>query len=458
MEKSKIAFTFLFAFVFISINVVAQELWSLEKCINYAFEHNIQIKQSVLDVESSGEDLLQSKLSLLPTLNASASHNTGWGRSLDMATYRYTNKTTRQMYFSLNSDITLFNGLQQVNTIRKRQFDYLAKKYNSDKIKNDMSLNIAAAYLQILFNTELVNNAKRQVEITRQQIIRTKKQVEAGVLAKGNLLDIEAQGANEEVNLVNAKNRLTLSYLDLMQLLDLKSDIQFDIEKPQLDINAKPQLLPVNTIYNTAIGIMPEIKSAEYSLKSAEQSLAIARGQRSPRLTLNGSYGNNYSDQIKKSYDPTSPDFNMEKPFWDQIADNRNITLAFRLYIPIFNGFQVSNYINKSKIYKETANLNLELEKNNLRKRIEQAYTDAIAAYKTYQARKKSVESLRESFKYAQEKLNVGMLNSTDYNVAKIQLSNAESDLASAKFDYIFKTKILDFYLGKEITLKDISK
>jgi len=178
MEKSKIAFTFLFAFVFISINVVAQELWSLEKCINYAFEHNIQIKQSVLDVESSGEDLLQSKLSLLPTLNASASHNTGWGRSLDMATYRYTNKTTRQMYFSLNSDITLFNGLQQVNTIRKRQFDYLAKKYNSDKIKNDMSLNIAAAYLQILFNTELVNNAKRQVEITRQQIIRTKKQVE----------------------------------------------------------------------------------------------------------------------------------------------------------------------------------------------------------------------------------------------------------------------------------------
>ncbi len=458
MKKQTIFFIPVFVFVLISINVVAQELWSLEKCINYAFDHNLQIKQSTLDVESSGEDLLQSKLNILPSLNASASHNTGWGRSLDMATYRYTDKTTRQMYFSLNSDITLFNGLQQINTIRKRQFDYLAKKYNSDKIRNDMSLNIAAAYLQILFNIELVNNAKRQVEITKEQIERTKKQVEAGVLAKGNLLDIEAQGANEEVNLVNARNRLSLSYLDLMQLLDLKSETQFDIEKPELEITAKPQLLPVNTIYNTALGIMPEIKSAEYSLKSAEKSLAIARGQRSPRLTLNGSYGNNYSDQIKKSYDPTSPDFNLEKPFWDQIADNRNITMAFRLSIPIFNGFQVSSYINKSKIYEETANLNLEIQKNNLRKRIEQAYADAVAAYKTYQARKKSVESLRESFKYAQEKLNVGMLNSTDYNVAKIQLSNAESDLAAAKFDYIFKTKILDFYLGKDLTLKDIAK
>ncbi len=437
--------------------MAAQKLWSLENCIDYAYDHNLQIKQSELDVEASGDDLLQSKLNMLPTLNANASHNTGWGRSVDMATYRYTNKTTRQMYFSISSDITLFNGLQKVNTIRKQQFDYLAKKYNSDKIKNDMSLNIAAAYLQILYNTELVNNAQRQVSITNEQISRTKKQVEAGTLSKGNLLNIEAQGANEEVNLVNAKNKLMLAYLDLMQLLDLNSDTKFDIEKPHLDITAKPNLLPINTIYNTALGIMPQIKSAEYSLKSAGMSLAIAKGQRSPRLSLSGTYGNNYSDQIKKSYDPTSPDFNLDKPFWDQLADNRNITMAFRLSIPLFNGFQVSNYIDKSKIYQENASLNLEIEKNQLRKNIEQAYTDALAAYKTYEARKKSVKSQRESFKYAQEKLNVGMLNSTDYNVAKIQLNNAESDLTASKYDYIFKTKILDFYLGRNLTLKDMA-
>ena len=457
MNKKFVLFLPVIIFLAVNLKLAAQELWSLEDCINYAFEHNLQIKQSYLDVEASQDDLLQKKLNFLPSLNASASHNTGWGRSVDMATYRYTNKTTRQMYFSVNSDITLFNGLQQVNDVRRQQFDFLAKKYSSDKIKNDISLNIAAAYLQILFNIELTNNARRQVEITKEQIDRTRKQVEAGVLAKGSLLEIEAQDANEEVNLVTAKNRLTLSYLDLMQLLDLKADSAFDIEKPNLEITAKPELLPVSSIYHTALGIMPEIKSAEYSLKSAERSLAIARGQRSPRLSLTGTYGNNYSDQIKKSLDPTSPDFDVTKPFWDQLADNRNITMAFRLTIPVFNGFQVSNYIRKSKIYQESANLTLELEKNRLRKNIEQAYTDAVAAYKTYEARKRSVASYREAFKYAREKFDVGMVSATDYNVAKIQLNNAESDLAASKYDYIFKTKILDFYLGRDLTLKDIA-
>lgn len=457
MKKQWFFFVPVFIFLIFSLNAAAQGLWSLEKCINYAFDHNLQIKQSVLDVEASGDDLLQSKLNNLPSLNASASQNTGWGRSVDLATYQYTDKTSRQMYFSVNSDITLFNGLQQTNTIRKLQFDYLAKKYNSDKIRDDISLNIAAAYLQILFNIELVNNARRQVDITKQQIVRTTKQVEAGVLAKGNLLDIQAQGANEEANLVNASNKLTLAYLDLKQMLDLKADTPFDIDKPALDITAKPQLLPVSSIYDVALGIMPEIKSAEYSLKSAGRSLAIAQGQRSPRLSMTGSYGNNYSDQIRKSNIPSNPDFNVTKPFWSQMADNRNISLGFRLSIPVFNGFQVSNYIKKARIYQENANLNLEIAKNRLRKNIEQAYTDALAAYKTFEARKKSVVSLRESFKYSQEKLNVGMVSSTDFNIAKTKLNNAESDLSAAKYDYIFKTKILDFYLGRDLTLKDIA-
>jgi len=279
----------------------------------------------------------------------------------------------------------------------------------------------------------------------------------ANIQNKGNLLDIQAQGANEEANLVSATNKLTLAYLDLKQMLDLKADTPFDIDKPALDITSKPELLPVSSIYDVALGIMPEIKSAEYSLKSAGRSLAIVQGQRSPRLSMTGSYGNNYSDQIRKSNIPTNPDFNLIKPFWSQMADNRNISLGFRLSIPVFNGFQVSNYIKKAKIYQENANLNLEIKKNKLRKSIEQAYTDALAAYKTFEARKKSVVSLRESFKYSQEKLNVGMVSSTDFNVAKTKLNNAESDLSSAKYDYIFKTKILDFYLGRDLTLKDIA-
>jgi outer membrane protein len=327
---------------------------------------------------------------------------------------------------------------------------------------NDISLNIAASYLLILFNIELVNNAQRQVDISKQQIERTEKQVEAGALARGSLFDIQAQGASEEANLVNAKNNLMLAYLDLMQLLDLEASEEFDIEKPQFEINQAPSLLPPEIIFNKAVEIMPEIKSAEYSVKSAERSLAIAKGMRSPRLYATGQYGSTFSDQIYE-IEGTDPVTGLPilgdnvKPFSDQFADNRYGSLFFGLQIPIFNGYQVSTNIKKSQIYKEAVDLNLEIEKNRLRKDIESAYADAIAAYQTYIARKKSVESFQEAFVYIEEKFDVGMVNSTDYNVAKIQLNNAESDLASAKYDYIFKTKILDFYLGRNLTLNDIA-
>ncbi len=457
--KKKIIFLIpLFGLLIIGMSVSAQQPWSLEKCINYAYENNLQIKQSKLGAESSKESLVQSKWKFLPSFNASVSQNTGWGRSIDMATYRYTNKKTNQAYGSVSANLTLFNGLQNINNLREKQFEYLAKKYNSEKIRDNIALNIAASYLQILFNIEQVNNAKRQVEISKKQIDRTKKETEAGTVARGNLLDIEAQGANDQVNLVKAQNKLMLAYLDLMQLLDIKGDTVFDIEKPNLIIAQKPHLLPIQSIYNQALGIRPEIKSAEYTVKAANRTLAMAKGRRSPTLSLNSSYGNNYSDQIRLSNNPTDPGFNETKPFWDQLRDNRNVTLGFRLTIPILNGFQVSTNIKQSKISLENANLSLKIEKNNLRKSIEQAYADALAAYQTYIAREKSVASLKESFKYAQEKLNVGMLSSTDYDVAKVKLFNAESDIIAAKYDYIFKTKILDFYLGRSLTLKDVSR
>lgn len=457
--KKKIIFLLpLFAFLFIGVSLTAQQEWSLEKCINYAYENNLQIKQSKLNAESSKESLLQSKLGFLPSFNASISQNTGWGRSIDMATYRYTNKRSSQAYGSVNANLTLFNGLQNVNNMRQKEFEYLAKKYNSDKIRDNIALNIAASYLQILFNIEQVHIAKRQVEISNKQIERTKKEAAAGTVARGNLLDIEAQGANDQVNLVTAQNKLMLAYLDLMQLLDIKGNTAFDIEKPNLIITQRPDLLPIQSIYNHALGIRPEIKSAEYSVKAADRALAMAKGQRSPTLSLNSSYGNNYSDQIRVSNNPLDPGFKETKPFWAQLNDNRSITLGFRLTIPILNGFQVSTNIKQSKISLENADLNLEIQKNNLRKSIEQAYTDALASYQTYVAREKSLISLKESFKYAQEKLNVGMLSSTDYDVAKVKLFNAESDIIAAKYDYIFKTKILDFYLGRSLSLKDIIK
>jgi len=446
--------------VIFSLNIVAQELWSLEKCIDYAYENNLTIKQSQLDAMSADNDYKQSKLGMLPTLNSSVSQRYNWGRTPNPQTNIYNTEQSQQFFVDLNSDVTLFSGLQQVNNVKQKQYEYLIKKYDSDKIRNDISLNIAAAYLSILFNIELVNNAQRQVDVTKEQIEKIHKQVDAGAVAKGNLYDIQAQGANEEANLVNAKNNLMLAYLDLKQLLDLEASANFDIEKPNLEITGTPTILPSDMIYNKAVTIMPEIKSAEYSVLSAEKTLAQAKGAYSPRLYASGSYGTTFSDQIREIKginESGGIDYGNTIPFGDQFKNNRNGALLFGLQIPIYNGYQVSTSVKKSKIYKEAVDLNLQLEKNKLRKNIESAYADALAAYQTYVARNKSVESYRESFKYTEEKFDVGMVTATDYNVAKIQMNNAESDLASSKYDYIFKVKILDFYLGRSLTLSDIA-
>ena len=245
-----------------------------------------------------------------------------------------------------------------------------------------------------------------------------------------------------------------MAYIDLKQLLDIPANAKFDIVKPKLEITGTPTLLPPGMIYNKSVTIMPQIKSAENKVYSAQRSLAMAKGMRSPRLFATGSYGTSYSNRIVE--DPFTPD-SPTKPFDKQLSDNRNGALYFGLSIPIFNGYQVSTNVLNAKILNESVNISLKQQKLQLRKNIESAYADAIAAYQTFKARNKSVESYRESFKYTEEKFNVGMVTSTDYNVAKIQLSNAESDLAGSKYDYIFKVKILDFYLGKSLTLSDIA-
>ncbi len=201
---------------------------------------------------------------------------------------------------------------------------------------------------------------------------------------------------------------------------------------------------------------MPEIKSAEYSVQSSEYALSIAKGSRSPSLGMSAAIGTNYSDQIRRSNNPLDPAFDEIKPFEDQWKDNRSTTLSIRLNIPIFNGYQISSYVNRTKLGLKNADFNLELARNNLRKNVETAYTDAIAAYAAYNAREKSLSSLNEAFKYTEERFNVGMVNAIDYNVAKNQLSRAESDLLAGKYDFIFKLKVLDFYLGRSLTLKDM--
>ncbi len=438
--------------------LLAQNVMTLEDCINYALENNIRIKQAKLEVDVASINSTESKLNLLPSLNGSVSHSFGWGRSVDMATYQYVDTQTQSSYFNLASDVTLFSGLQKQEAIKQRRADYLAAKYGHDKMQNDIALTVASYYLQILFSRELLNNARAQAEITRQQIERTQHLVEAGTLARGALLEVQAQGANEEVAIVQADNQLKLSYLELLQLLEIEAGSPVKIDLPTLKVDTTPEILPIQMIFNKALDLMPEIKSAEMRLKSARHSLNIAKGNRYPSLGMSASLGTNYSDQIRVSNNPMDPDYDKIKPFEDQWRDNRSATLSLRLSLPIFNGYQISSYIGRSKINVLNADYNLQLNQNTLRKSVETAYADAMAALSTYKAREKSLVSLRESFNYTEQRFTVGMVNAVDYNVAKTQVTRAESDLLSAKYDYIFKIKILEFYLGRPLTLADLQE
>lgn len=434
-----------------------EKLWTLQECIRYAIDNNIQIKQQVLQTMYQENTLEQSKLNLLPTINGQASHNYSFNRTLDQTTYQYVDQNGQSNQFYIGGSLNLFNGLQNYNTIRKNKYQLLSSELDLQSIKDNISLNIALAYLQILLNNELVTATDNQLRITRQQIEKTKKMFDAGSIAKGNLLQIEAQAASEELQLINLKNQLDISYLTITQMLELESPEGFRIVAPEISIDTNTVVITgeVNEIFLQAQGLRPEIKSAELNLNASELDLKIAQGGRSPRLSMSHSVSTMYSNIREKilSIDPLTGPVYGEYPFSEQFNDNLNYGIGFTLNIPILNGWQVNKNIANSKINIDNYRYALEGEKKKLYKNIQQAYADAVAALKKYSASMKAVASMEESFRYTEQKFDVGMVTPIDYNAAKTQLLNAQSDMSQAKYEFIFKTKVLDFYKGLPLNL-----
>ncbi len=425
-------------------------IWSLEECIRYAIDNNIQIKQQALQTNYQKNAYDQSKLNLLPTINGQASHNYSFGRALDETTYEFTdNQNIQSNSFYAGGSLNLFNGLQNFNTIQRNKYQLQASEFDLQSTKDNISLSIALGYLQILLNTELVNATGNQLQITRQQIMKTSKMVDAGSLAKGNLLQIEAQAASEELQLINLKNQLGISYLNLTQMLELSTPEGFKIVTPDISIDTNMVISGnIEDIFSRAQGLRPEIKSAELKLTASEYDLKIATGSRSPRVSMNHSFNTRYSDIAVK------PSNILEKyTFSEQLSDNINYGVGFSVNIPILNGWQVNRNIANSRLNIESSRYALEGEKKTLYKSIQQAYTDAVAALKKYAASMKAVASMEESFRYTEQKFNVGMVTPIDYNAAKTQLLNAQSDMSQAKYEFIFKTKVLDFYKGLPLNL-----
>ena len=447
--KKILPFIFASIFLFPLGAAAQQKVWSLEECIIYAIDHNIQVKQQTIQTKVQKNALNQSKLDLLPALNGQVSHDYSFGRALDQNTYTFYNQTVQQDYFYFGGRTNVFSGMQNINTIQKYKYELLAGEQDLRRIRDNVSLSVAMAYLQILLNRELVTANENQLNITLQQIEKTRKLVDAGSVARGNLLQIEAQAAQEELSLITMKNQLEISYLNLTQLLELETPAGFEIEVPEITVEQNSVITGnVEEIFSLALQTRPEIKSSELKLTASEYDRRIAKGGRFPSISLSHTFGTRYS------YIKDMPGL---QPFDEQLKNNKNYGLGLSLSIPVLNGWQVNRNISNSKLAVENNQYSLEGTKKELYKDIQQAYTDAVAALKKYNASLKAVSSSEESFRYTEQKFNVGMITPVDYNASKTQLLNAQSDMSQAKYEFIFKTKVLDFYKGLPINLNAIT-
>lgn len=428
----------------------SQDVWTLEECIKYAHDNNLQVKRQNLQVRMAESNFLYARAQALPTANAFANYTFNKGRAPNYDTYEYVDQAFEDGNVGIQSRLSLFNGLSTYYTIRQNRYNLMARLEDVENLKNNITISIGGAYLQILLNEELLKIAEDQLEITRQQVEKNERLVEVGNLSRGELYEIQAQEAREASNVVRARNELEISYLTLAQYMDLEpGEIdQFRIEIPELSIEDAGLLRSVDSVYADALRELPLVKSAEYDLKSSEKGLAAQRGGIFPSVSAEYLYYTLYSNISVSPEDPLAP-----YHWMDQLQDKGYQRLSFTLSIPIFNNLYTKNRISQAKVTMLDARVNLDLTKQTLYKNIQQAYADAKAAFEDYEANLETVKSMNEAFNYTEQKYNVGMVSSVDYNLAKNNLTKAQSDLLQAKFMYIFYAKILDFYAGRPITL-----
>jgi outer membrane protein len=442
----KLKFSLFLLIAVLSLQANAQAKWTLEDCINYAHANNLQVKRQELQADIANNNYTQSFFNLAPNLSGNINRSYNTGHKIDPLTNSF-NESTNDSY-GLSSSMNVFNGLQTINNIKRNQYLMLASIQNVEKEKVMLTLDIASAYLNILFKKELLDVNISQMEVTKLQVDRTIKLVNAGSAAKGDLLEFQAQLATEYLNVTNAKNELNLAYLNLTQLLDLDSVGGFEIVLP--DTVAPDMITPFTSadqVYHDAITFIPHIKAAEYQLKSYEKDLAIQRGRRSPQIYLSGGWGSGYSTSDKNAALETYS-------YKDQLFDrNRSTTLSAGISIPIFNNWDVNTSISNAKVRVDDAEYQLKQTKQQLYKQIQQAYNDALSAGDKYNAAIEAVNSYSESFKYTEHKFNVGIMNFVEYSLAKYFFIKAQSELLQAKYEYLFQIKILDFYRGVPITL-----
>ena len=417
-----------------------EKKWTLSECIDYAVTHNIEVKQSDNQIQNLKVEKNTLRNSFLPNLNAGASQNFTFGRSLNQNN-TYEDSNIQNSSFSVTTEIPIFAGFKRTASIAQNRFDLLAAEANRELIENNLSLNVAGAYFQILLNKEIYRIALEQIQLTKEQEACTQLLIENGKAAESQLYDVRAQLADDELTATEAKNSLRLAFLELAQLMELKGHERFDIDSLGREISVPDMLSPVN-IYQYAVTCMPQIRQAYYTLQSKTKGIRIAKSGYYPTLSFAAGINTNY-------YDNGS---GLGETFRRQLNNNMQKSLCFTISIPLFDRFSTRNQVRTARIDEDNARLSLENEKKQLYKNIEQAYTDAISAFEKYRSTTKAVAANQEAHRYAMEKYAAGKSTVFEYNEVKMKLANALSQQSQAKYTYLLKDRVLTFYSCSSLT------
>jgi outer membrane protein len=470
---------FIGCLVLSSLGFAQDKTWKLTECLDYALKNNLTIQRNLLQVNVTDWEKKAAFASFLPTLNASASGNMNFGRSIDPYTNQFVNTNTQSTNFGISSGVTLFNAGNLRLKYSNASLKVEEQKYNTKQIERDVSLNLALAYLQVLFQKDNLANAERKRELSKQLVDNTKIRVQNGADPQSKLLELESQFQTEEQNLLNAEYNLENARLNLFQLMDIRDYQNQKVESPtNLTINQTLEQFDVDAIFEKAKFLLPQYRAQELQKEQAENNMKIAKSSGLPTLRLSGQFGSLASDQAKDRIadglvqaiagidadgNPVlaqtndgkpiyQPNFALvNKPFSDQIKDNLNTNVAVALNIPIFNGLQSKTSIERAKVQVLTSDITLRETENKLYKDVQNAVIDAKKAQKAYLVAKRALVSAQENFDNAKVRYELSALSVYDYQQVRNTLFVAKTQLAQAKYDFIFKRMIIRFYQGEEI-------
>ena len=451
---------------------------NLQQCIDIAQQNNIQIRQGKLTVANSDLQLHQSRLNMLPTAVFQGNQSINGGRSINPQSNEFVQQTINSSSFQLNTSATLYNGGVLRSTVKQNELALQASQQELNATQNNISLTIAQNYLNVLVGNEQLAVAQRQADVTQAQLERTQRLVSAGSAPEANLFELRATLASNEVDIVNAQNTLDLAKVSLLQAMNVPINQQVEVEPINVpDPGLDPYTASVQQLYDVASTNLPEVKGADLRVKSANLGVQVAKGGLYPTLSLNGNLSTIYSSAASAAIangqstpqtigfitDPVTGaqiPITSSVPGYDrtgisyvtQLSNNFSQSASLFLRVPIFQGNLSRNRITTAKIQQQNAELTALNTRLTLRQQIETAYTNMRAGANRYKATQAQVSSLERAFQVAESRLNAGAINATDYSIAKTNLDRARASLVQAKYDYVFRTKILDYYQNKSLS------